>query len=259
MTADVVGYRSRKRNGEAKRAAKAKREKILLAVCGVILLAVLALMGPKMLKQLHGSRAAAPATVAPSASGTPTTAAQAATAAEQADAFRATKHFASKDPFVTQVGTEVAADQGPTTAAAPAVRESKFVKKDPFVQQLTFSDTPTTSTSTSTSTPTATPGPATDKTATATPTGESGGNYIVMVASIPISDGRATARAAAATARSQGVPSVKIVDSSGYPTLRTGFYAVYSGPYPTLAELLPALEQVRGKGYASAYTRRLAH
>ena len=259
MTADVVGYRSRKRNGEAKRAAKAKREKILLAVCGVILLAVLALMGPKMLKQLHGSRAAAPATVAPSASGTPTTAAQAATAAEQADAFRATKHLASKDPFVTQVGTEVAADQGPTTAAAPAVRESKFVKKDPFVQQLTFSDTPTTSTSTSTSTPTATPGPVTDKSATAKPTVESGGNYIVMVASIPISDGRATARAAAATARSQGVPSVKIVDSSGYPTLRTGFYAVYSGPYPTLAELLPALEQVRGKGYASAYTRRLAH
>jgi hypothetical protein len=80
-----------------------------------------------------------------------------------------------------------------------------------------------------------------------------------MVASIPISDGRDVARATAATARSQGVPSVKIVDSSRYPTLRTGFYAVYSGPYPTLADLLPALEQVRGKGYPSAYTRRLAH
>lgn len=264
MTADVIGTRrSRKRKGEAKRAAKAKKEKILLAVCGVILLAVLALMGPKMLKQLHGSSASAPSTVAPSASSAPATGAQAAIAAKQVDAFRATKHLASKDPFVVQLGTEVAAAEGPTPAAPPAVRESKFVKKDPFVQQLTVADAPTPSSATPTTstptTPTGTAGPATGKDPTGAAASGSGGNYIVMVASIPISDGRATARAAAATARSQGVASVKIVDSSGYPTLRTGFYAVYSGPYPTLAELQPALEQVRGKGYPSAYTRRLAH
>lgn len=259
MTADVVGYRSRKRNNESKRAAKAKREKIALGVCGVILLVVLAVMGPKTLKQLHGSSAPAPAPVAPSASSTPATAAQAAIAAKQADALRATKHLAAKDPFVAQLGSKAAADQV-AAPVAPAVREANFIKKDPFIQQLTFADAPASSTATpTTTTPAATPGPTPEKGATGSHAGESGGNYIVMVASIPVSDGRAVARAAAATARSQGVPSVKIVESSGYPTLRTGFYAVYSGPYPTLAELMPALEQVRGDGYASAYTRRLAH
>lgn len=261
MAVEVVGYRKRKRKDEAKRAARAKKEKILLAVCGVVLLGVLAFEGPKTLKRFHGS-SAAPATVAPTASTTtPATGPQAANSTAKADSLGATKHLASKDPFVAQLGTEAAGSSQFTTVAGPAVRESHFVKKDPFIQQLSFAAPPTAS---STTAPTTAP---TEKPASGTPASkkpagdkaEPGGNYIVMVASIPISDGHGAARAEAAKARSQGIASVKIVDSSSYPTLRTGFYAVYSGPYPTLAELLPALEQVRGKGYPSAYTRRLAH
>jgi hypothetical protein len=260
MSVEVIGYRSRKRKDEAKRAAKAKKEKILLAVCGVVLLAVVALEGPKTLKKLHGGSAPpAPATVAPSAATTPAAGTPAAGSAAKADSLAATKHLAPKDPFAAQLGTDAAASSQITAVAGPAVRESHFVKKDPFIQQLTFAALPTVSstapTPTSSAPPTGKPAggkPAADK-------AESGGNYIVMVASIPISEGRGGASAAAAKARSQGIASVKIVDSSRYPTLRTGFYAVYSGPYPTLAELQPALEQVRGKGYPSAYTRRLAH
>jgi hypothetical protein len=255
MAVEVAGYRSRKRNEQAKHAAKAKKEKILLAVCGVVLLALLGFQGPKMLKTLHGSNAAAPAAVAPSTSSAPATGTQVASAAEQADDLRAAKRFASKDPFVAQLGTAAVA-QPEVEVAAPAVRESHFVKKDPFVQQLSFATT-----APSSPTPTAPKDapPPTGKKAGRGKAAAGSGDYIVMVASIPVADGRGAARAAAATARSHGVPSVKIVTSSSYPTLRTGFYAVYSGPYPTLADLLPALEQVRGKGYPSAYTRRLAH
>jgi hypothetical protein len=257
MAVEVAGYRSRKRNEQAKHAAKAKKEKILLAVCGAILVALLAFQGPKMLKKLHGSKAAAPATVAPSTSSVPDTAAQAATAAGQAADLRAARRFASKDPFAAQLDTGTAAAPEAASVAAPTVHTSHFVKKDLFVQQLSFA-TATTSAPTPTA-PAAAGAAGTGKKASGAQTSSGSGNYIVMVASIPVSDGRAAARAAAATARSHGVPSVKIVESSRYPTLRTGFYAVYSGPYPTLGELLPALEQVRGDGYASAYTRRLAH
>jgi hypothetical protein len=258
MTAEVVGYRSRKRKDEAKRAAKAKKEKILLAVCGVVLLGLVAVEGPKTLKKLHGSSGAAPAAVAPSPSAAQATGSPTAGATAKAADLQATKHLASKDPFVAQLGAQAAAAQEASPVTGPAVRASHFVKKDPFVQQVTFAAPTTSSAAPAPDTPTGTAGSTTGKPANAKAASKSG-NYIVMVASIPISDGRAVARAAAATARSHGVARVKIVDSSDYPTLRTGFYAVYSGPYPTLGELLPALEQVRGKGYASAYTRRLAH
>jgi SPOR domain len=262
MSVEVIGYRSRKRKDERKRAAKAKKEKILLAVCGVVLLGILAFEGPKTLKKLHGGSAApAPATVAPPGSATPAAGTQAAGSTAKADSLAATRHMASKDPFAVQLGTEAAASSQITSVAGPAVRQSHFVQKDPFIQQLTFAAPP----SAASTTPTPTPGssaPPTAKPAAGKPAGEKAGtdrNYIVMVASIPLSDGRGAASAEAAKARSQGIASVNIVDSSRYPTLRTGFYAVYSGPYPTLAELQPALAQVRGKGYPSAYTRRLAH
>src|SRR5262249_51483728 len=91
------------------------------------------------------------------------------------------------------------------------------------------------------------------------PAAGAAGKYIVVLASIPVASGHGAASQAAGAARSHGVGSVKIVDSSKYPTLRTGFFAVYSGPYPTLKELQPALETIRGQGYPSAYTRQLAH
>jgi hypothetical protein len=205
-----------------------------------------------MLKKLHGSSAAAPSTATPS---TPGAGPAAAGPTAKAGDPQATKRFAAKDPFLAQLDTGAAAAPVFPAAAAPHVRVSHFAKKDPFVQQVTFADP-------AASRPTPVPTTPNAKPHAGKPLGgkaASGDNYIVMVASIPISQGRSAARAAAAAARSHGVPSVKFVESSRYPTLRTGFYAVYSGPYPTLDKLLPALELVRGDGYASAYTRRLAH
>ena len=263
MSVEVAGYRSRKRKNEAKRAAKEKKEKILLAVCGAVLLGLVAFQGPKILKRSHGS-SAAPAASASSTS-TAAATAQAKTLTTAASKVDATKHLAAKDPFVSQLATDAAPVPATTAETEPAVRQSNFVKKDPFIQQVAYQTAPPVPSTTPATRPAGKPGhgkaqPASGKAKRGgNHKSESNGNYIVMVASIPISEGGAAAHAAAAAARSSGVASVKIVDSSRYPTLRTGFYAVYSGPYPTLAALQPALEQVRGQGYPSAYTRRLAH
>jgi hypothetical protein len=120
------------------------------------------------------------------------------------------------------------------------VRSSHFVVKDPFVQQISAG---------------AAAGPGTSAKSSAI----TGGGYIVMLASVYVGRGHHAADREAAKARAHGVPNVGIVLSDQYPTLRTGFYAVYSGPYPTLGKALTMLEAIRGHGYVSAYTRRLAH
>jgi hypothetical protein len=212
MAVDTIGYR-RGRGGDAeRRAAKEKREKIVLAVCGVILLALLALEGPKILKRVHGTQAAP----APAAT---------ATTASPSSAQPAAAH-----------------------AAATSAALKRLAPKDPFVQQLSAS-----------SSTAATPGSSTGPVASDSGASGKSGNYIVVLASIPLSYGRHAAAQAASAARRLGIANGSIVDSSGHPTLRTGFYAVYAGPYPSLGELQPVLEQIRGQGYPSAYTRRLAH
>ncbi len=75
-----IGSRSSRKNAAA--AAKQRREKILLAVCGVIFVGLLAFEGPKTFKQLSGSSSSAP---------TPAPAVQAAPAA-QAAGGRAGRH-----------------------------------------------------------------------------------------------------------------------------------------------------------------------
>ncbi|HZO96727.1 MAG TPA: SPOR domain-containing protein [Gaiellaceae bacterium] len=242
MTADVVPYRSRRRREAEDRAAKDKRAKIVL-VAGLVVLALLgAIEGPKTLKKLRGTKAPA-AAPASSPAATPAASASAAPSASAADLHRISG-FAAKDPFVAQVGaTPSAGHLQPAGVTPPAVRANHFVPKDPFVAQLSADSV--------------TPVPSSPSSPSA-PAPSVSGNYIVVLASVPVSDGRAAASRAASEARARGVASVRIVDSSKYPTLRTGFYAVYSGPYATLADVQPVLEQIRGEGYPSAYTRRLA-
>jgi len=252
MAVDAVRYGSRKKRDRQRAAAKAKKEKILLVVCLVVLLALVGIMGPKTLKQLHGSSTHAPAASQTSAASTAPAAAGGATASGGASigtSLAAISRFRAKDPFVQQLADGSGAGNPVASAVpGPAVRMAHFVAKDPFVQQLTLTPVATTPT---TGQDTGTKG--------AAPAKAGSGQYIVVLASVPLADGRGSASHAAAAARAKGVPKVSIVDSSKYPTLRTGFYAVYSGPYATLDALRPALEAVRGHGYPSAYTRRLAH
>ncbi len=123
-----------KRSAQETAAAKAKKQKMILAVGGVLLVGLAALQGPKLMK--HGASTASPPPVAaPSATGAPAPAAVAAAPAKGSAVVagvalpRATvvkvetsqlasfTLFEAKDPFVQQVSSE--AGTAPT-AASPA-------------------------------------------------------------------------------------------------------------------------------------------
>jgi hypothetical protein len=117
--------------------AKAKRQKVIAAVLGAVLLAVLAFQGPRTLKMLHQSSASAsPAATTTAATGTTgatgalavsatgSTSGSGATGdgltdpgvlpAPQSGQLLAFSRFRSKDPFTQQIDAECAADSGST-------------------------------------------------------------------------------------------------------------------------------------------------
>lgn len=243
MATDAVRYR-RQGRADAARAQKARREKIALGVGCAVLLGIGAFEGPKTLKRLHGSSASS-ASAPAIAPGSPATAVP--VAPPKPVSLKPLARFAAKDPFVQQIASGSGTVTPVLANNPPAVRTSHWVQKDPFVQQLSVD----------------TPGPAVGGSSSSS--GSKGapvagaGAYIVVVASVPFGAGGSDAKHEAAVARAHGVPSVKVVNSSNYPTLREGYYAVYSGPYPTLTKALAALAHIRGLGYVSAYTRRLGH
>jgi hypothetical protein len=122
--------------------AKAKRQKIIAAVLGVLLLGVLAFQLPRTLKMLHQSSASAsPAAPAPAATGTTgatgTLAATAGTTsgttadgltdpgvlpAPQSGQLLAFSRFRSKDPFTQQIDLEHAGDPGGASTGAPTTQ-----------------------------------------------------------------------------------------------------------------------------------------
>jgi hypothetical protein len=104
--------------------AKAKRQKMIAAVGGVILLGLLAFQLPRTLKLLHQSNASASATQsAPAAPTTPVTPAGGAAATSGTAA-------ATSPDGVTDPGTAVTPQSGQLLAF------SRFHSKDPFAQQL---------------------------------------------------------------------------------------------------------------------------
>lgn len=252
MAVDAAAARYAKRQAHA-RAAKEKKEKIVLAVGGVVLLGLGAFQGPKLLKQLHGSSAAPPpAATAPAAGATPLFpgALPDVSAKTIAKDRAAVRRLGAKDPFVVQVrdgqGTKPDVSQ---TGAGPHVRLSAFVAKDPFVQQVVDSDTaPVEGSGGGGSTATAGGGSA---------KAVEGGKYIIVLASVPLGRGRPLAARFAAKARKSGIGSVGVLVSSKYTTLRSGFFVVYAGPYGSLKDTLQALGEVRTNGFVTSYSRRL--
>jgi hypothetical protein len=130
--------------------AKAKRQKIIAAVLGVVLLGVLAFQAPRTLKMLHQSSASAsPAATTPAATGTTGASGALATAAAgsssgdgltdpgvlpapQSGQLLAFSRFRSKDPFTQQINIQCASDSGGcatgTTTTAQTTTSSKKTK-----------------------------------------------------------------------------------------------------------------------------------
>jgi hypothetical protein len=270
--------RRRARAEAAGRVARQRRERVLLGTGILLLVGLLAVEGPKTLSKLHASSPAplptATATSMPSSSGS--TAAASASAA-----LKTVSRYRSKDPFEPQIAA--ISGGSPTVAVLaskpPKVRSAHFVKKDPFAGQVGVSTgtppPPVTATppvvtgpaplkhestqaksarvakgSTPAAKAPATSGPGPQVTPSVT-------GFVVVVASVPVAQGILAAKRAALTARTRGVARANILFSSRYPALRSGFYAVYSGPYRTSAAALKALGLVRSSGYQAAYTRLL--
>jgi hypothetical protein len=117
--------------------AKQKKQKIMLAVLGVVFLGVAAFMGPKTWKQLHPPPL--PPRVIPANGGNPVVGAPTLAAPTLSGA--------------QQPGATTTDSTGSLVAAAPTVQDgqltsfSRFASKDPFAQQL--NDAPSSSSSSS--------------------------------------------------------------------------------------------------------------
>ncbi|HUZ98331.1 MAG TPA: hypothetical protein VMU74_03135 [Gaiellaceae bacterium] len=83
--------------------------------------------------------------------------------------------------------------------------------------------------------------------------------YTDVLASVPLSAGRAVAVARARQAKAAGLPKAGVLVSAAYPSLRPGYYAVFSGVYSTPAEALAALSAAHGRGFPDAYVARVTH
>ena len=92
--------------------------------------------------------------------------------------------------------------------------------------------------------------------ATGWPVGQVG--WAVILASKSQSEFQETdAQAIADQAATAGVPMTGVLDSSLFPTLNPGYWAVFSGPYATKDEAQAAATTIQGQGYPDAYARQV--
>ena len=87
----------------------------------------------------------------------------------------------------------------------------------------------------------------------------SGTAFTDVLASIPVSSGRAAALARAHEAKSAGLPRPGVLVSAQYPSLRAGLYVIFSGVYRTPGAALAALGRAQAHGFPDAYVARVTH
>lgn len=240
MSSTAARTRSRKAFAD-QRKAKERRQMIMVAVLGVVLLALLAFQLPKLLKSSGSSSSSQPAAVVP------TTPAPAATQSPaDAAALRAVLKQPARDVFQRPAMT---VDSTLGSLAPPPGLHDPFAspKSVGAVSAPAAPPAPVQTTSLPGTIVLGTPGPG--KVAVQ--------GWIVILASIPTSDGQGSAQAFAAKARNAGVASVSVLDSSNRQGLRGGYWAVYTGPYDNLRQVSTAATNVHAAGFGSAYIREL--
>jgi len=84
-----------------------------------------------------------------------------------------------------------------------------------------------------------------------------GNGYTIVLASLPLSQGAAAARAKALKALEDGLPRVGVLVSSSYPSLQPGYYVVFSGIFASLAEAESSLGTAKSS-FPAAYARPIA-
>lgn len=218
-----------------------QRQKRIAVAGAVVLLALLAIQGPRTLKLLRGP--SAPATEQAVAEADTQSAPPPSNAVVLAASRRpvgSIDRFPLKDPFVPRPG------------ATPPPRPSARPASSPGASLLSgsgrsYAESGTLATSS---------GPSILSTAGSPvepPRNEKKGangsalRYTVILGSIRLSAGRRAAESQARRFRRAGLPGVGVLVSARYRSLRAGYYVVYSGSYATAADAKQAAARVRSK------------
>jgi eukaryotic-like serine/threonine-protein kinase len=81
--------------------------------------------------------------------------------------------------------------------------------------------------------------------------------FTVVLASMPVSGGRAVALRNARSAIRSGLKEVGVLDSQAFASLHPGFYVVFAGIYASLEEAENAVSDARDAGFGNAYAREI--
>jgi hypothetical protein len=230
------------RRWQRERAGKERRQKQILAGAAGLLVVVLAIQVPRMLHQ-GAPPAPAPNPAATSVPATGATSSVASTSARGDLVKRAAalRRFRGKDPFLVQAGGSGTTTTGAKPAAGPWVRTIDFVPKDPFAMRVGGRAAPA-------------PRPASSRPRPIATRRE----YVVILASVPASEGRAAAARIAHRARVRGISAARVLESSAYRSLRRGFYVVFYGTYRTARDARRGAAAARRSGFPRAYWRPLS-
>jgi hypothetical protein len=226
MAASMARRRGSARRNAAIR-AKERRTRIVAAVLGLLLAALLAFQLPKVLGRSTPSSSAAPA-----APGTPGTGP--VTPRKLPAILRGAGN--GSDPF----GARGVGDLDPGIAAGGG--------RDPFAARLSGAG--------AVSTPAA-PSRLPQRIVIGTPGAHKHlvHGWIVILASIPV--GRGHGSAARFARGVHGLGSISILNSSNRRPLRGGYWVVYAGPVKTLGAVSRLASSVHSAGYRTAYIREL--
>ena len=83
--------------------------------------------------------------------------------------------------------------------------------------------------------------------------------FTIVLKSVPTSNGRSQAEAAADKARTNGLSQVGILNSSDFSSLNPGYYVTFTGIYDTESQANAALPNARSKGFPTAYAREVSN
>ena len=234
----TVAARAKRRKTAAEQ--KARRQKIFVAIGLGVLGILLFIQGPKLLDAFGGDEPVAAPTPAPVVP--PKT-------EDQQRAYRLLPKHSPADPFVTRSLSD-GDPQAATVVSGPSGT------RDPFGQ----SGSAPSQAAASAPVPEAAPAPITGDIVVGTPDSPNAvaeRGWIVILASIRTSAGKAYAERVANTARSRRLGTVSVLDSSSRKPLRAGYYVVYTGPFESLSAVQDSAVKVRSSGYRTAYVREI--
>ena len=233
---------SRRARGAKNKQAKERRQKLMVAGLGGLLLILLVFQLPKLLSRGgSSSHSSTPATVVPTTPVVvPTT-----SDIQGAKAYRAALKQAPHDVFTVR---QLSSDNTRGAVATPAGLHDPFAK--PHSAQAAIAP--------ATQKPvTASPLPGTIIVGTPGATKITVAGWIVILASIPTAQGADAANSFAAQARKAGFGTVAVLNSSNRKPLRGGYWVVYTGPYNTLAQVSTFADTIHSSGFKTAYIRQL--